>query len=74
MSGDQEDAAGSVDERRCPKVNPYSDIREDDAADKGPGIMDKVTFPASKGLLSSASSHGLMCCASQQRNESRLEM
>ena len=56
-NGAQEDAAGDVDERRGPKENPYSDIREEDATDKQPGIMDKVTYLVSKQMLSSASTH-----------------
>ena len=43
-NGAQEGAAGPVDERRGPKENPYSDIKEEDATDKQPGIMDKVTY------------------------------
>ena len=56
-NGAQEDAAGPVDERRGPKENPYSDIREEDATDKQPGIMGKVTHLVSKWMLSSASMH-----------------
>ena len=56
--GDWEDAAGPVDERRGPKENPYSDIKEEDATDKEPGIMDKVTCLTDRQMLSSASMHG----------------
>ena len=73
MRGDREGAAGAVDERRGPKENPYSDIREEDAADKEPGIMDKVVFLSSREPLASASTHGYTYCDSQQRNESMLE-
>ena len=50
-NGAQEDAARPVDERRGPKENPYSDIREEDATDKEPGIMDKVTYPVSNNAF-----------------------
>ena len=53
-NGGQQDAASPVNERRGPEENPYSDIREEDATDEAPGIMDKVVCFAGKELLYSA--------------------